>query len=220
MKASRPAPSGSPVRPEDEESLLGQCRAGDTQAFRILVQRYQDRAYGLALRLLRSEPDAEEVTQDAFVRAWRALADFRGDSSFGTWLYRIVWRRAVDRAAVMRTRREREESLDARSESAGDSRSGSGAGRGEPAAVVQEGAARDNLDEWERLTESLTEAQRAVVTMFYYEDMSVKDVARALEMPEGTVKTHLSRARATLRAKFGAPASAAAPEARENDDAL
>jgi RNA polymerase sigma-70 factor (ECF subfamily) len=197
MKDSRPAPSGSTGRPGDEESLLRRCRAGDTRAFQILVERYQDRAYGLALRLLRSEPDAEEVTQDAFVRAWRSLADFRGDSAFGTWLYRIVWRRAIDRAATMRTRQKREESLDAPA----DSDSGRREARSAEVAV-QEEPARADRSEWVRLTDGLSEPQQAVVTLFYYEDMALKDVARALEMPEGTVKTHLSRARVVLRAKL------------------
>ena len=212
MKDSRPAPSGSTGRPGDEESLLRRCRAGDTRAFQVLVERYQDRAYGLALRLLRSEPDAEEVTQDAFVRAWRSLADFRGDSAFGTWLYRIVWRRAVDRAATLRTRQKREESLDAPAGS--DDRSGGNRGEERlPATAIlsAEEPSRADPSEWERLTESLTEPQRAVVTLFYYEDMALKDVARALEMPEGTVKTHVSRARATLREKLA--------YTREHDDA-
>ena len=194
MRDSRPAASRSPGRPDDEGSLLARCRAGDTRAFEVLVQRYQDRAYGLALRLLRSAPDAEEVTQDAFVRAWRSLADFRGDSSFGTWLYRIVWRRAVDRAATLRTRKQREEPLDAPV--------GGEPGRAEVAVAVEESTGGADVSEWMRLTEGLSEPQQAVVTLFYYEDMALKDVARALDMPEGTVKTHLSRARAVLRAKL------------------
>jgi len=200
MKDSRPAPSGTTGRSEDEGSLVARCRSGDTRAFQVLVERYQDRAYGLALRLLRSESDAEEVAQDAFVRAWRSLADFRGDSAFGTWLYRIVWRRALDRAAVLRTRRQREKSLDAPDEAGG-----SGESRGKSralAAAAQKEPAENDASEWTRLTEGLSEPQQAVVTLFYYEDMALKDVARALEMPEGTVKTHLSRARATLRAKL------------------
>jgi RNA polymerase sigma-70 factor (ECF subfamily) len=155
--------------------------------------------------LLRSEPDAEEVTQDAFVRAWRSLADFRGDSAFGTWLYRIVWRRSVDRAATMRTRHQREESLDAPAgfdEGRREARSGE--------VAVQEEPTRADRSEWVRLTEGLSEPQQAVVTLFYYEDMALKDVARALEMPEGTVKTHLSRARAVLRTKLA--------DQREHDD--
>ena len=64
----------------DEPEILARCRAGETAAFATLVDRYRDRAYGLAFRLTRSAPDAEEVAQDAFVSAWRSLAAFRGDT--------------------------------------------------------------------------------------------------------------------------------------------
>lgn len=189
MMDSRPAPMESPTPAGEERHLLARCRAGDTRAFAALVDRYRDRAYGLALRLVRSPADAEEVAQDAFVRAWRSLADFRGDSAFGTWLYRIVWRRALDRSASLRTRRERETALEDTPDVA-------------RTAAAAESGPSGGASDWERITEGLTEPQRAVVTLFYYEDMPLKEVARALDMPEGTVKTHLSRARAALRERY------------------
>src|SRR5262249_32564916 len=114
LDPSNPAMALPPgVRPEaarmaDERRLIARSQAGDTGAFRELVERHQARAYTLALRILRSASDAEEVAQDAFVRVWTALPGFRGESSFGTWLYRIVARRAFDRAQVLRHRRARE----------------------------------------------------------------------------------------------------------------
>src|SRR5262245_39592798 len=96
------------ARMEAERRLIARAQSGDTGAFRELVEQHQARAYTLAARILRSASDAEEVAQDAFVRVWTALPGFRGESSFGTWLYRIVARRAFDRAQVMRTRRARE----------------------------------------------------------------------------------------------------------------
>ena len=80
----------------DDAELVARARARDTEAFRALVDRHRDRAYTLALRMLRSPGDAEEVTQDALVRAWTALPQFRGESSFGTWLHRIVVNAAGD----------------------------------------------------------------------------------------------------------------------------
>ena len=198
MKDSLPrtAASGSPAA--DERALVRRSAEGDTAAFRVLVDLHRDRAYGLALRLLRSEPDAEEVAQDAFVRAWRAIGEFRGDASFSTWLYRIVWRRALDRAAVLKTRRERETSLEFEIgvEGAVDVR------------AIEAGAGADP-ERFERLIATLSEVQRGIVTLFYYEDRSVNEVARALEMPEGTVKTHLSRARAALRRRLAEDSGAA-----------
>lgn len=208
MMDSRPAPMESPTPAGEERHLLARCRAGDTRAFAALVDRYRDRAYGLALRLVRSPADAEEVAQDAFVRAWRSLADFRGDSAFGTWLYRIVWRRALDRSASLRTRRERETALEDTPDVA-------------RTAAAAESGPSGGASDWERITEGLTEPQRAVVTLFYYEDMPLKEVARALDMPEGTVKTHLSRARAALRERYReAHAFGESEEGRGGHDAM
>ena len=177
------------VRPEaarmaDERRLISRAQAGDTGAFRELVERHRARAYTLALRILRSASDAEEVAQDAFVRVWTALPGFRGESSFGTWLHRIVARRAFDRAQVLKHRRARER-LDEQI----------------PESATPE-ADHDALRaaKLERLVATLSPAQRAAVTMFYYEGRSVEQVAQVLGMPENTVKTHLLRARAALRA--------------------
>lgn len=171
----------------DERRLIARAQSGDTAAFRTLVDQHSARAYALALRILRSPSDAEEVAQDAFVRVWSALPGFRGDSTFGTWLYRIVARRAFDRAQVMKNRRVREQAE----------------------AQLPEAAAPDAADEdlleaakLQRLIATLTPAQRMAVTMFYYEGRSVEQVALLLGMPENTVKTHLSRARAALRAAW------------------
>src|SRR5436190_3223842 len=103
-------------RAMDERALLDRARAGDQVAFRDLVDAHRDRAYGLALRIVRVSSDAEEVAQDAFVRAWLALPRFRGDASFSTWLYRIVARRAFDRAEVLKRRRHRETDAEAAGE--------------------------------------------------------------------------------------------------------
>ena len=134
-----------------------------------------------------SPADAEEVAQDAFVRAWLALRGFRGEASFSTWLYRIAVRRAFDRAQSLRTRRGREAGLEA----------------AEHAAAPASGEAGSlEMRRLERLIDELSPAQRAAVTLYYLEDQSVERVAATLELPENTVKTHLSRARAALRSAW------------------
>jgi len=153
----------------------------------VLVELNRDRVYGLALRIVRSAPDAEEVAQDAFVRAWLALPRFRGAASFSTWIYRITARRAFDRALTLKLRRGRETGIEAVWEAAAP---GDGAPR--PALVRR----------LEALVAALPPAQRAAVTLYYLQDRSVEQVAAALAMPENTVKTHLSRARAALRAAW------------------
>jgi RNA polymerase sigma-70 factor, ECF subfamily len=171
-------------------SLLERSRGGDQAAFRELVVLHQDQAYGLALRITRSPADAEEVAQDAFLRAWLALARFRGESSFGTWLYRIVARRALDRVERIQSRRGRE---------VGGEEAVSLAEMTAAPVGAEEHEAAARARRLERMVSALPAAQRAAVTLYYYEDRSVEQVAEILGMPENTVKTHLSRARAALR---------------------
>ena len=168
-----------------ERLLVERARSGDAEAFRDLVDRHRDRVYGLALRIVRSAADAEDVAQEAFVRAWVALPRFRGESAFTTWLHRIAVRRAFDRLEQLKRRRGRETGLD-------DAGELPGFGGEDPSATLR--ARRLEL-----LIATLAPMQRAAVTLFYYEDRSVEEAARTLGLPENTVKTHLSRARAALR---------------------
>jgi RNA polymerase sigma-70 factor (ECF subfamily) len=185
LEPSKAAAGSSDADPD--QGLVARARGGDPDAFRALLERHRDRVYALALRIVRSAPDAEEVAQDAFVRAWLALPRFRGEARFSTWLHRIAARRALDRAATLRLRRGREAGL------------GAGMDPGAPAAD----AGRDpRVLRLEALIETLPPAQRAAVALYYLEDRSVEQVAKALDMPENTVKTHLGRARAALRAAW------------------
>ncbi len=169
--------------PVDERQVIARAQRGDAAAFRVLVESHRARAYALALRVLRSGADAEEVAQDAFVKAWAALPTFRGDASFSTWLHRIVWRRALDRLAESKARRRREEAVaaDAPLHAAPEH----DRGEAEPFA--------------ERLLEALSPQQRAAVVLFYFEDRSIAQAAMVMGLPENTFKTHLHRARAALR---------------------
>lgn len=168
-----------------EDELIGRARRGDEDAFRSLVERYQDPVLSLALRMLGHREAAEEVAQDAFVRAWRALPSFRGDARFSTWLYRITVRRATSEIEAMRARRRRETSDGIDVDSI-------------PASSAVAPADRERL-RLERLVAALPVVQRTAITLFYLEGRSIADVAAVLEMPENTIKTHLHRARASLR---------------------
>jgi RNA polymerase sigma-70 factor (ECF subfamily) len=163
----------------DDLALVRKAQAGDETAFRGLVSRHKDRAYGLALRLTGSAADAEEVAQDAFVRAWRALPAFRFEAAFGTWLHRIVARLALDRRERLKTRSRYE--------------APEGDAPDVAAPPLEESAQLD----W--LLDRLPERSRAAVVLYYYEDRSVAEVAHILGAPENTVKTLLSRARDTMR---------------------
>ena len=170
---------------DQERQQVARAQRGDAEAFRWLVGKHQGRSFGLALRILRSATDAEDVVQEALVRAWQALPGFRGEAGFSTWLYRIVARQSFDRLEQLKRRRVREIDLDA-IESL-------------PASKSTDSEAAWRSRRIEALVARLSPQQRAVVTLYYFEDRSVEQVAATLSLPENTVKTHLSRARAALR---------------------
>jgi RNA polymerase sigma-70 factor (ECF subfamily) len=151
------------------------------------VERHADAVFETALRIVRSREEAEEAAQDAFVRAWRALDGFREEARFSTWLYRIAVRCALDAAARLRQRRDREVAA-------------------EPERIERAPAPDRAVTDRRRLERALgrlTAVQRAVVTLFYLRDRPVEEVARILDLPAGTVKTHLHRARGALRRHWG-----------------
>jgi RNA polymerase sigma-70 factor, ECF subfamily len=178
-RVAAPPPAEDPDR-----AWVARARRGDAEAYRVLVERHRHQAFAVARRIVRSESDAEEVAQDAFVRAWRALPEFRGESRFGTWLHSIVVRRALDRAEVLGRRRGRERQVEVLPE---------------PAAGAPDPEAARRVRRLDGLMGVLSDTQRAAVSLYYYEDRSVENVAEVLGLPVNTVKTHLSRARAVLR---------------------
>jgi RNA polymerase sigma-70 factor, ECF subfamily len=180
--ARRPAAG---AEAEAERELVEQARRGDQGAFRMLVDLHRDRAYGLAFRITRCREEAEDAAQEAFLRAWLALPRFRGEASFGTWLHRIVARRALDRAAAHKTRAAREAEVEAAERL--------------PAPGLSESRDLVLARRLERLMGCLNPRERAAIQLFYGEDLPVREVAALLDTPENTVKTHLRRARAALR---------------------
>lgn len=182
-----------PLAPDPDRALVEQARTGDAAAFRALVERHGDRVFALAWRLTGVRVDAEEVAQDALVRAWRALPGFRGESAFATWLHRIVTHVALDRRSQVARRRRHEVAVEDEVVEAVAAAASAVADAGEDRVT-----ARTRL----ALLGALSEAQRTAVTLHYLEDRPVLEVARAMGVPENTVKTHLARARAAMRESF------------------
>jgi RNA polymerase sigma-70 factor (ECF subfamily) len=150
-----------------------------TEAFEGLVDRYQDKVYRLALSYTRDRARAEELAQDVFVKLWRALPRFDGRASLSTWLYAIA--RNTCLSALRYDARRRMLPLDE---------------VGEPAAPA--GRPPELACDVRQLVARLPEPQRRVVTLFYLENRSLREVGCMLDMPEGTVKSHLHRARRSL----------------------
>jgi len=181
-------------REQNDEALVRLAQGGDTRAFDELVVRYRDKVYRLALRILRHEEDAAEALQEAFLSAYRGLKNFKVESTFSTWLYRVA-----TNAALMRYRRRREGHVSLE-------QSQSPNGDGEPMAIPDWSA--QPLDELldaetrEIMSDSvqrLPEDLRTVFLLRDVEELSNAQVADVLDLTVAAVKSRLHRARKSLR---------------------
>ena len=174
----------------DDRDLAARHRAGDPAAFEEIVARHKRVVYLTARRMLPSHVDADEAAQVAFVRAWRALDRFRGESSLRTWLVRIV----LNVAKTMRASNKPTEELpDA--ERVVDSTEGSERRlqRAQSRRRVREAVAR------------LPPRQREVVTLKVFSEMTYREVADVMELSEGAVKAHMNQAASNLRRLMTGP---------------
>lgn len=173
-----------PDDPRLEQALLRDAQAGDADAFMRLIARHDERLRALAYRLTGDREAMDDVLQTAYLRAFRALASFGGRSTFATWLFRIVYRAAIDEQRS-RARRPAPAVPD---DVAADARDAAGDG-----------------DDLAALLASLPHDQRAAVLLVDAWGFDYADAARVLDVAEGTIASRLSRARTALRATLAAP---------------
>jgi RNA polymerase sigma-70 factor (ECF subfamily) len=190
VDASKPQITGA----QDDHSLVAACRAGQTEAFGGLVRRYQDRLYPTILRLLGCPEDAQDVVQDAFVRAFQKLDQFHGESSFYTWIYRIAVNLALS------DRRSRKHRCDYGLASGGEREAvrdqPDGSADANPLAVLE------RLEREAQVEAALTRLgpeHRAVVILKDFDGCRYEEISSLLNIPIGTVRSRLHRARCELR---------------------
>jgi RNA polymerase sigma-70 factor (ECF subfamily) len=183
----------------DDAVAVARVLAGDAEAFGVLVARYGRRLHDLARRMLRDAHEAEDVVQHAFLNAYRALARYDGRRPFRHWLLRITTNLCRNRLVSRKTHpRARGEDADA---------------PGEDRASPADAPVPDALDPLEgarvrEAVERLPDAYRLAVVLRYTHGLSVEEVAEVTGEPVATVKTHLFRARATLRRELSPPDAA------------
>ncbi len=179
----------------DDQMLISRSQTGDQSAFNTLIRKHEARAYQYAFRLTRNSEEASDVVAEAFVRIFNALHNFKGQSAFTTWMYRILTNCFLDIRKKERSRPSL--SLEATLQTA----------EGEIERQVED-TARTPYEETERneresLVENavtlLPEYQRAMILMYHAEMLSYEEIASALDLPIGTVKSRLNRARLSLR---------------------
>jgi RNA polymerase sigma factor (sigma-70 family) len=179
-------------RPSEEAKLVERARDGDTAAFDELVMRYRETVFRVAWLITRNPAEAEDATQEAFVKAYYALPRFRADAPFKPWILRIAANEAKNRGRSARRR----DALRLRAASMV---------RVEPAPSPETTTlAREAREELVAALERLRAADRLVIAYRYFYDLSEADMAEALSVRPGTVKSRLARAMGRLRAELAA----------------
>jgi RNA polymerase sigma-70 factor (ECF subfamily) len=193
------AVAGPDLEATSDEEAIRRVLAGDREVFGVLVERYQGRAYRLALRVLRNEESARDAVQDAFLKAYGALSKFQGRSSFYTWLYRLVMNQCLD----MKRRDKSERQVEW--EDGGVAETGAGAPlppevdgvRFAPAASLMRQQLRQQLAE---AIERLPDGPRETLILREVDGLSYVEIAETQRIPKGTVMSRLHYARRQLRA--------------------
>ena len=172
---------------QQEKLIIAQAKIGDRQALRKLVDSHKDRLFAFIWRMVRNTHDAEEICQDAFLKAFASLDSFSVEYRFSTWLFTIGYRVCLNRLRRKRPIGDVDiESLSiARADSVPD--------------ILESADLAELKDQIWAAVDRLSPPQRATVILFYRLDKSCHDIARVLEVPVATVKSHLHRARNRLR---------------------
>ncbi len=195
-----PTPADALTSREADREMLDVVLQGDTTAYRGLVEKYQERVYAMVYGMLRNREDATDITQEAFVKAYRSLASFRLESSFYTWLYRIAMNLAIDLIRKRKRRREvgYEDGVAARDEDGtvhamhqGDS----------PRRVLER---RQLYKQIMDAMDQLPADQKQVILLRELEGLPYREIAEIMGIPEGTVMSRLFYARKKLQKMLSA----------------
>lgn len=183
----------------DDLTLVKRVRSGDQRAFRTLVERYQRKVYSVALGMLKDKEEAMDVSQEAFVKVYKYLDHFKGDSSFYTWLYRITVNICID---VIRKRGsgrgedvEFDESLAHDTAEAQIGALGSRLGTNPQKSALR----RELADKIQEALEQVPEKHRAILLLREIEGLSYEELSKILDIPKGTVMSRLFHARAKVQ---------------------
>lgn len=170
-----------------DQYLIERTLAGETAAFGELVDRYQNFAFTIALRMLKHREEAEEVAQDSFIKAFDSLPGFRGDAKFSSWLYRIVYHKSLDQIK----KNKREQSFQLIEEITSDDMDG-----------IENGLdfmlAEERKEMISKCVGMLPAQDAALIQLYYFEELPVKEIAEITGLTEDNIKIKLYRSRKKL----------------------
>jgi RNA polymerase sigma-70 factor (ECF subfamily) len=170
---------------DPDHELVTACRGGNRQAFQALALRHKDRLYSLAARLLGDHGEAEDITQETFLRAYQNIEEFRGDARFTTWLYRICYNLCLS-CLERKKHQSMEEPVPEELPDLGEQ-------------LPEQLLANERRDVVKRALSRMTPEFREVIVLYYTGQLPYEEVATLLELPVGTVRSRLHRGRAELK---------------------
>lgn len=170
-----------------DDLYLKNVREGDINSFSFFIDKYKDIAYSIAIKIVKNEQDAEEIVQDSFLKAYKAIHNYKRNAKFSTWLYKIVFNTAISKARLknLRTDSLKEHSYQQYN-------------------FVEINAAIQNLTEQERkkyiklALRNLDEIDYTILTLYYYEEKNIKDIGEIIKFKPSYIKVRLHRARGKL----------------------
>ncbi|HLT32420.1 MAG TPA: sigma-70 family RNA polymerase sigma factor [Aquaticitalea sp.] len=171
----------------NDEHIINQINEGDTKAFAILVERYKDLVFTLTIRMLKNREEAEEVSQDTFIKVYKSLAKFKGESKFSTWIYRVAYNTCLDRLKKNK-RQLNEVAIDEFTEHK----------------LKTLDDALEHLEKHEQqraiqdCLQQLPSDDSFILTLFYFEDLSLDEISKIVSIDANTVKVRLFRSRKRL----------------------
>ena len=169
---------------KNDQLYINKVINGDTNAFSYLVDNYKNMVYSLALKMTKNREEAEEVSQDTFIKAYKNLSKFKGDSKFSTWLYRIAYHACLD---TIKKNKNHNQSFEINEITFNQIKSVEtileGIERKERAKIIDECLLK------------LPEEERSIIWMFYYDELSLKEIIEVTSLSEANIKVKLHRAR-------------------------
>jgi RNA polymerase sigma-70 factor (ECF subfamily) len=182
---------------ELDQILVERVQQGDRRAFDLLVRKYQHKVIGLISRYVRNRAECEDIAQESFMRAWRAIATFRGDSAFYTWLYKIAVNTAKNHLVAMKRRPPADDvDIDEASFMVG-------AERMQDNATPEHEMMRQEIEQSVFSTvQELPEELRTAITLREVDGLSYEEIAQAMDCPIGTVRSRIFRAREAIDQKL------------------
>lgn len=175
------------MTPHNDNHYIKKTLGGAVNSFGILVEKYQDMVYGLAYKMLKNREEAEEVSQDTFIKAYKSLSRFNGDSKFSTWLYRIAYNTSLD---LIKRNAKFQNSVEIDDVVSGE--------------LVEFDTIYESIEKKERakIVEAcmakMSKEERGILHLFYFEELSIKEIVEVTSEKENNVKVKLHRARKKL----------------------